>query len=91
LEIDVGVEIQVEERQGTGIIDDLSRVEQRLLAYAFNAVGSKEVSSIALSFLPPWIIEKAVETERQNNMNVVEETSYASRSPRQSFVYSQLF
>jgi hypothetical protein len=45
-----------------------------LLAEAFDAVGSREISSSALSFLPPWVIEKAVETERQNCMNVVEET-----------------
>jgi hypothetical protein len=44
-------------------------------------VSSKEVSSSALSFLPPWVIEKAVETERQNYMNVVEETSHAQTGP----------
>jgi hypothetical protein len=66
LEMDIGVDVQVEGRPSASTIDDLSRVEQRLLAEAFDAVGSKEVSSSALSFLPPWVIEKAVETERQN-------------------------
>jgi hypothetical protein len=75
LEMDVGVDEQVEGRPSPSTIDELSRVEQRLLAEAFDAVGSKEVPSSALSFLPPWVIEKAVETERQNYMNVVEETS----------------
>jgi hypothetical protein len=68
-------------RGSASTIDDLSRVEQRLLAEAFDAVGSKEVSSSALSFLPPWVIEKAVDTERENYMNVVEETSYAQAWP----------
>jgi hypothetical protein len=77
LEMDIGVGVQVEERPSASTIDDLSRVEQRLLAETFDAVGSLEVSSSVLSFLPPWMIEKAFETERQNYMNVVEETSYA--------------
>jgi hypothetical protein len=81
LEMDIGVGVQVEERPSASTIDDLSRVEQRMLAEAFDAVGSKEVSSSALSFLPPWLIEKAVETERQNYMNVVEETSTRKPGP----------
>jgi hypothetical protein len=56
--------IQVEGRPSASTIDDLSRVELRLLAEAFDAVGSREISSSILSFLPPWVIEKAVETER---------------------------
>jgi hypothetical protein len=60
LETEVGVEVQVEGRPSASTIDDLSRVEQRLSAEAFDAVGSKEVSFRALSFLPPWVIEKAV-------------------------------
>jgi hypothetical protein len=81
LKMDIGVDVQVEGRPSASTIDDLSRVEQRLLAETFDAVGSKEVSSSALSFLPPWVVEKAVETERQNYMNVVEETSYAQAGP----------
>jgi hypothetical protein len=81
LEMDIGVDVHVEGRPSASTIDDLSRVEQRLLAEAFDAVGSKEVSSSSLSFLPPWVIEKAVETERQNYMNVVEKTSYAQAGP----------
>jgi hypothetical protein len=57
LEMDVGVDVQVEGRPNASIIDDLSRVEQRLMAEAFDAVGSKEVSCSSLSFLPPWVIE----------------------------------
>jgi hypothetical protein len=57
LEMDIGVDVQVEGRPGASTIDDLSRVEQRLLAEAFETVGFKEVSSSALSFLPPWVIE----------------------------------
>jgi hypothetical protein len=53
LEVVIGVDVQVEGRQSASTIDDLSRVEQRLLAEAFDAVGSKEVSSSALFFLPP--------------------------------------
>jgi hypothetical protein len=82
LEMDIGVDVQVEGRPNASTIDDRSRVEQRLLAEAFDAVGSKEVSSSALSFLPPLVIEKAVETERQNYMNVIEETSYAQAGPQ---------
>jgi Reverse transcriptase (RNA-dependent DNA polymerase) len=81
LEMDIGIDVQVEGRPSASTIDDLSRDEQRLLAEAFDAVGSKEVSSSALSSLPPWVIEKAVGTERQNYMNVVEETSYAQAGP----------
>jgi hypothetical protein len=81
LEIDIGVDVQVDGRPSVSTIDDLSRVEQRLLAEAFNAVGSKEVSCSALSFFPPWVIEKAVEAERQNYMNVGEVTSYAQAWP----------
>jgi hypothetical protein len=75
LKMDVGVDVQVEGWPSASTIDDLSRVEQRLLAEAFDAMGSKEIPYSALPFLPPWVIEKAVETERQNYMNVVEETS----------------
>jgi hypothetical protein len=41
LEINVGVDVQVEGRPSASTTDDLSRVEQRLLAEAFDAVGSK--------------------------------------------------
>jgi hypothetical protein len=54
-------------------------------------VGSKEVSSIALSFLPPWVIEKSVETERKNYMNVVEETSYAKAGPHSNVLCTHSF
>jgi hypothetical protein len=64
LELDVGVDVQVERRPNASTIDDLSRVEQRLLAEVFDAVGSKEVASSVLSLLPPWVIEKAVDTHR---------------------------
>jgi hypothetical protein len=50
LELDFGVDVQVEGRPSAGTIDEISRVELRLLAEAFDAVGSKEVSSSALSF-----------------------------------------
>jgi hypothetical protein len=69
--MNIGVDVQVKGRPSARTIDDLSRVEQRLLAEAFDAVGSKEVSFNALSFLPPWVIEKAIDTERQNYMNFV--------------------
>jgi hypothetical protein len=59
----------------------LSRVEQRLLEMAFDAVGSKEFPARDLSFLPPWMIEKAVETEEQTFMNIVEESSCAQARP----------
>jgi hypothetical protein len=75
--MDVGVDVQVEGRPSASTIDDLSRVEQRLLAETFDAVGSKEIYSSALSFLPPWMIERSVETERLNYMNVVKEKFYA--------------
>jgi hypothetical protein len=83
LEMDIGVDAQVEGRPSASTIDDLSRVE--------HAVGSKEVSSSALSFLPPWVIEKAVETERQNYMNVVEETSYAQAGPHANVLSTHSF
>jgi hypothetical protein len=54
-------------------------------------VGSKEVSFSALSFLPPWVIEKAVETERQNYMNVVGETSYAQAGPHANVLSTHSF
>jgi hypothetical protein len=44
LEMDIGVDVQVEGRPSASTIGDLSRVEQRLLAETFNAVGSQEVS-----------------------------------------------
>jgi hypothetical protein len=91
LEMDIGVDVQVEERPSASTIDDLSRVEQRLLARAFDAVGSKEVSSSALSFLPPWVIEKSVETELQNYMNVVEKTSYAQAGPHANVLSTHRF
>jgi Reverse transcriptase (RNA-dependent DNA polymerase) len=91
LEMDIGVEVQVERRPSASTIDDLSRVEQRLLAGEFDAVGSKEVSFSALSFLPPWVIEKAVETERQNYMNVVEETTYAQAEPHANVLSTHSF
>jgi hypothetical protein len=81
LEMEVVVDIQSKGRPSASTIVDFSRVEQRLVAEAFDAVGSKEVSYSALSFLPPWVIEKAVETERQNCMNDVDETSYAQSGP----------
>jgi hypothetical protein len=56
LEMDIGVDVQVEGRPSASTIDALSRVEQKLLAEAFDAVGSKKVSSSALSSLPPWVI-----------------------------------
>jgi hypothetical protein len=52
-----------------------------VLAKVFDSVGSKEVSSSSLSFLTHWMIEKAVETERQNYMNVVEVSPYAQAGP----------
>jgi hypothetical protein len=58
---------------------------------AFDTVDSKKVSSNALSFLPPWLIEKAVETERQNYMNVVEETSYAQAGPHANVMSTHRF
>jgi hypothetical protein len=82
---------KIEGRPSASTIDDLSRVDQRLLAEAFDAVGSKEVSSSALAFLPPWVIEKAVETERQNYMNFVEETSYAQAGPHASVLSTHSF
>jgi hypothetical protein len=88
LDMDVGVDVQVEGRPIASTIGDLSRVEQRLLAEAFAAVGSEEVFSSALSFLRPWVIEKAVETDRQNYMNVVEETS--TRKPGPTPIYCPL-
>jgi hypothetical protein len=91
LEMDIDVDVQVEGRPSASTIDDLSRVEQRLLAEAFDAVGSKEVSSSALSFLPPWVIEKSVETERQNYMNVVEKTSYAQAGPHANVLSTHSF
>jgi hypothetical protein len=91
LEMNVGVDVQFEGRPSASTIDDLSRVEQRLLAEAFDAVRSKEVSSSALSFLPPWVIEKAVETERQYYMNVVEEMSYAQAGPHANVLSTQSF
>jgi hypothetical protein len=87
----VGVDVQVKGRPSASTIDDLSRVEQRLLAEAFDAEGSKEVSYSASSFLPPWVIEKAVEIERQNNTNVVEETSYAQAGPHASVLSTHSF
>jgi Reverse transcriptase (RNA-dependent DNA polymerase) len=54
-------------------------------------VGSKEVSSSALSFLSPWVIEKAVKTERENYMNVVEETSYAQAVPHANVLSTHSF
>jgi hypothetical protein len=53
-------------------------------------VGFKEVSSSALSFLPPLVIEKAVENERQNYMNVVEVMSYAKAGPHANVLSTQL-
>jgi SAM-dependent MidA family methyltransferase len=53
LEMDIGVDVQVKGRPSASTIDDLSRVEQRLLAELFDAVGSQDVSSSSLSFLPP--------------------------------------
>jgi hypothetical protein len=91
LEMDIGVDVQVEGKPSASTIDDLSRVEQRLLGEVFDAVGSKEFSSSALSFLPPWVIEKAVNRaakllhERRRG-NVLR----ASRAPRQCIAYSQL-
>jgi hypothetical protein len=64
---------------------------QRLLAKAFDEVGSKELSSSALYFLPPWVIENAVETVRQNNMNLVEETSYAQAGPHANVLSTHRF
>jgi hypothetical protein len=90
LEMDVGVDVQVEGRPSASTIDDLSRVEQRQLAKGFDAVGSKEVSSSVLSFLPPWVIEKAVET-KQKDMNVVEETSYAQAGPHANVLSTTIF
>jgi hypothetical protein len=52
LEKNVGVDVQVGGRTSASTIDDLSRVELRQLAEAFGEVGSKEVSSSTLSFLP---------------------------------------
>jgi hypothetical protein len=66
LEMDVGVDVQVEGRPSASTIEYLSRVEQWLLAEEFDVVGFKDVASSALSFLPPLVIEKAVEKERQN-------------------------
>jgi hypothetical protein len=43
LEMNVGVDVQVEGGPRAGIIDDLSRVKQRLLAEAFDVIVSKEV------------------------------------------------
>jgi hypothetical protein len=91
MEMDIGVDVQVERRPSASTSDDLSRVEQNLLAEAFDAVGSKEVSSSALSFLPPWMIEKAVETERQNHLNVVEEKSYAQAGPQVNVLSTHSF
>jgi hypothetical protein len=91
LEMDIGVDVQVEGRPSASTIDDLSRVEQRLLAEAIDAVGSKEIFSSALSFLPPRVIEKAVETERQNYTNVVEETSYAQAGPHANVLSTHSF
>jgi hypothetical protein len=91
LEMDVGVEVQVEGRSSARTIEDLSRVEQRLLAEAFEAVGLKEVSSSALSFLPPWVIVKAVVTERQNYIHVVEKTSYAQAGPHANILSTHSF
>jgi hypothetical protein len=91
LEMDVGVDVQGEGRPSASTIDDLLRVDQRLLAEAFDAVGSKEVSFRVLPFLPPWVIEKAVETERQNYMNVVEETSYAQPEPHANVLSTHSF
>jgi hypothetical protein len=65
LKMHVDVDVQVEWRPSAGTIDDLSRVKHRLLAEAFDVVDYKEVSPSALSFLPPWVIEKAVEIEQQ--------------------------
>jgi hypothetical protein len=89
--MEVGVDVQVEGRPSASTIDDLSRIEQRLLAEAFDAVGSKEISSSALSFLPRWVIEKPVEIERQNYMNVVEETSYAQAGPHANVLSTHSF
>jgi hypothetical protein len=91
LEMDVGVDVQVEGRPSASTIEYLPRVEQRLLAEEFDVVGSKEVSSSALSFLPPLVIEKAVEKERQNYMNVVEETSYAKAGPHANVLSTHSF
>jgi hypothetical protein len=60
LEMDIGVDVQVEGRPNASTIDDLSRVEERLLTEAFDAVGFRDVSSSSLSFLLPWVIEKSV-------------------------------
>jgi hypothetical protein len=91
LEMDLGVDEQVEERLSAGTVDDLRRYEKRLLAEAFDAVGFKEISSSALSFRPRWVIEKAVKTERQNYMNVVEETSYAQAEPHANILPTHRF
>jgi hypothetical protein len=91
LEMDIGVDVQVEGRPSASTIDDLSRVEQRLLAEAFDAVDSKEVFSSPLSFLPLWVIEKAVEPERQNYINVVDETSYAQTGPHANVLSTHSF
>jgi hypothetical protein len=58
LEMDGGVDVQVEGRPSASKINDLSRVEQRLLAEAFDAVGSKEVFSSALSFFSPCLFRR---------------------------------
>jgi hypothetical protein len=50
LKMAIGVDVQVEGRPSASTIDDLSRVEQSLLAEAIHAVGSKEVSSSAYPF-----------------------------------------
>jgi hypothetical protein len=89
--MDIGVDVQVEGRPSASTIDDLSRVEKRLLAEVFDAVGSREISSGALSFFPPWVIEKAVETERQYYMNVVEETPYAQAGPHANVLSTHSF
>jgi hypothetical protein len=49
LGMDVGVDVQVEGRPSASTIDDLSPFEQMLLAEAFDAVRSIDISSV----LPP--------------------------------------
>jgi Reverse transcriptase (RNA-dependent DNA polymerase) len=72
-------------------IQDIAKIEQNLLVQAFDAVGPKEVSPRALAFLPPWLLEKAIDAERLNFIKVVEEQTYEEAGPTANILTSSSF
>jgi Reverse transcriptase (RNA-dependent DNA polymerase) len=72
-------------------IKNMEMVEQCLLQQGHDAEASKEVPPSQLSFLPPWLIDKAVNAEKAIYSKAVEEVKYSSIPPGSNIISSHCF